>query len=87
MAAQEPDSLAALNAVIRASEPLVPGATQAVLGETSGSEARMTAFSAASESGSCAAMAASARAGTRLTACRPARSPPWRRRSPIRWRR
>ncbi|BCM86394.1 UdgX family uracil-DNA binding protein [Methylobacterium indicum] len=33
MAAQEPDSLAALNAVIRASEPLVPGATQAVLGE------------------------------------------------------
>ena len=33
MAAQEPDSLAALNAVIRASAPLVPGATQAVLGE------------------------------------------------------
>ncbi|AWN47407.1 uracil-DNA glycosylase [Methylobacterium terrae] len=33
MAAQEPDSLEALNAVIRASEPLVPGATQAVLGE------------------------------------------------------
>ncbi|MFH6781052.1 MULTISPECIES: UdgX family uracil-DNA binding protein [Methylobacterium] len=33
MAAQEPASLAALNAVIRASEPLVPGATQAVLGE------------------------------------------------------
>jgi probable DNA metabolism protein len=33
MAAQEPADLAALNAVIRASEPLVPGATQAVLGE------------------------------------------------------
>ncbi|TNC12837.1 UdgX family uracil-DNA binding protein [Methylobacterium terricola] len=33
MAAQEPASLEALNAVIRASEPLVPGATQAVLGE------------------------------------------------------
>ncbi|KMO14127.1 UdgX family uracil-DNA binding protein [Methylobacterium platani] len=33
MAAQEPASLEALNAIIRASEPLVPGATQAVLGE------------------------------------------------------
>ncbi|MET7243974.1 UdgX family uracil-DNA binding protein [Methylobacterium sp. EM32] len=33
MAAQEPASLDALNAVIRASAPLVPGATQAVLGE------------------------------------------------------
>ncbi|WP_187371512.1 UdgX family uracil-DNA binding protein [Methylobacterium oryzihabitans] len=33
MAEQEPDSLDALNAVIRRSEPLVPGATQAVLGE------------------------------------------------------
>lgn len=33
MAAQEPASLDALNAIIRASEPLVPGATQAVLGE------------------------------------------------------
>ncbi|HEY8564404.1 MAG TPA: UdgX family uracil-DNA binding protein [Beijerinckiaceae bacterium] len=30
---QEPDSLEALNAIIRRSEPLVPGATQAVLGE------------------------------------------------------
>ncbi|WP_082507774.1 UdgX family uracil-DNA binding protein [Methylobacterium sp. Leaf113] len=33
MADQAPDSLEALNAVIRRSEPLVPGATQAVLGE------------------------------------------------------
>ncbi len=33
MAAQEPADLDALNAVIRGSEPLVPGATQAVLGE------------------------------------------------------
>ncbi|MFE1602658.1 UdgX family uracil-DNA binding protein [Methylobacterium sp. ID0610] len=33
MAAQEPASLDALNAIIRRSEPLVPGATQAVLGE------------------------------------------------------
>lgn len=33
MTAQEPDSLAALNGIIRRSEPLVPGATQAVLGE------------------------------------------------------
>lgn len=33
MAAQEPASLEALNAIIRASAPLVPGATQAVLGE------------------------------------------------------
>ncbi|KMO28052.1 DNA polymerase [Methylobacterium variabile] len=33
MVAQEPASLDALNAIIRASEPLVPGATQAVLGE------------------------------------------------------
>ncbi len=34
----------------------------------------MTAFSAASESGSCAAMAASARAGTRLTGASGARA-------------
>ena len=33
MAAQEPKSLAALNRIISASPPLVPGATQAVLGE------------------------------------------------------
>ncbi|WP_407519588.1 UdgX family uracil-DNA binding protein [Methylobacterium oryzisoli] len=33
MAEQEPASLADLNALIRRSEPLVPGATQAVLGE------------------------------------------------------
>nr|WP_246390442.1 UdgX family uracil-DNA binding protein [Methylorubrum rhodinum] len=33
MARDEPESLAALNAVIARSEPLVPGATQAVLGE------------------------------------------------------
>lgn len=33
MAEQAPDSLEALNAIIRRSEPLVPGATQAVLGE------------------------------------------------------
>ncbi|GJE28806.1 UdgX family uracil-DNA binding protein [Methylobacterium organophilum] len=33
MAGQEPDSLEALNAIIKRSEPLVPGATQAVLGE------------------------------------------------------
>ncbi|KQT76391.1 DNA polymerase [Methylobacterium sp. Leaf465] len=33
MADQAPDSLEALNALIRRSEPLVPGATQAVLGE------------------------------------------------------
>ncbi|PXW63748.1 DNA polymerase [Methylobacterium sp. B4] len=33
MAQDEPDSLEALNAVIARSEPLVPGATQAVLGE------------------------------------------------------
>ena len=33
MADQSPDSLKALNALIRRSEPLVPGATQAVLGE------------------------------------------------------
>nr|WP_243214389.1 MULTISPECIES: UdgX family uracil-DNA binding protein [Methylobacterium] len=33
MADQAPDSLEALNAIIRRSEPLVPGATQAVLGE------------------------------------------------------
>jgi len=33
MARDEPDSLEALNAVIARSEPLVPGATQAVLGE------------------------------------------------------
>lgn len=33
MADQVPDSLEALNAIIRRSEPLVPGATQAVLGE------------------------------------------------------
>jgi uracil-DNA glycosylase len=33
MADQNPDSLDALNAVIKRSEPLVPGATQAVLGE------------------------------------------------------
>src|SRR2546423_1224343 len=33
MAQDEPDSLEALNAIIARSEPLVPGATQAVLGE------------------------------------------------------
>ncbi|MCJ2029738.1 UdgX family uracil-DNA binding protein [Methylobacterium sp. J-043] len=33
MAQDEPDSLEALNAIISRSEPLVPGATQAVLGE------------------------------------------------------
>jgi probable DNA metabolism protein len=33
MADQGPDSLEALNAIIKRSEPLVPGATQAVLGE------------------------------------------------------
>ena len=33
MADQAPESLEALNAIIRRSEPLVPGATQAVLGE------------------------------------------------------
>lgn len=33
MADQAPDSLDALNAIIKRSEPLVPGATQAVLGE------------------------------------------------------
>ena len=33
MAQDEPDSLEALNAIITRSEPLVPGATQAVLGE------------------------------------------------------
>ena len=33
MADQEPEDLEALNAIIRRSEPLVPGATQAVLGE------------------------------------------------------
>ncbi|MGU3540808.1 UdgX family uracil-DNA binding protein [Methylobacterium sp. A54F] len=33
MADQAPDSLDALNAIIRRSEPLVPGATQAVVGE------------------------------------------------------
>ncbi|WP_238181558.1 UdgX family uracil-DNA binding protein [Methylobacterium trifolii] len=33
MADQDPKTLAALNAIIRRSEPLVPGATQAVLGE------------------------------------------------------
>ncbi|WP_232629721.1 UdgX family uracil-DNA binding protein [Methylobacterium sp. Leaf118] len=33
MARDEPDSLVALNAIIARSEPLVPGATQAVLGE------------------------------------------------------
>lgn len=33
MAQQEPKSLAALNRIIAASEPLVPGATRAVLGE------------------------------------------------------
>ncbi|WP_375410919.1 UdgX family uracil-DNA binding protein [uncultured Methylobacterium sp.] len=33
MADQEPQDLEALNAIIRRSEPLVPGATQAVLGE------------------------------------------------------
>ncbi|NEU14128.1 UdgX family uracil-DNA binding protein [Methylobacterium sp. BTF04] len=35
MADQAPDSLEALNAIIKRSEPLVPGATQAVLGEGS----------------------------------------------------
>ncbi|WP_448204847.1 UdgX family uracil-DNA binding protein [Azospirillum sp. sgz302134] len=42
MAAQKPASLAELNAIIRRSEPLVPGATQAVLGE--GPEGAAIAF-------------------------------------------
>src|ERR687889_78001 len=39
---REPTSLAALNKIIKASEPLVPGATQAVLGE--GPEGARVAF-------------------------------------------
>jgi DNA polymerase len=42
MGDREPTSLAALNAIIKASEPLVPGATQAVLGE--GPEGARVAF-------------------------------------------
>ncbi|HVJ55727.1 MAG TPA: UdgX family uracil-DNA binding protein [Aliidongia sp.] len=42
MAAQEPASLAELNRIIAASEPLVPGATRAVLGE--GPEGAAVAF-------------------------------------------